>query len=86
MSMSMQQEERYSTILSCVKQVLELNEEPGYDTDLSMLGLDSITTVNLIVALENEFDIIFENDDLVVDYFSTITQIDAIIAEKKGGR
>ncbi|MNY54584.1 acyl carrier protein [compost metagenome] len=45
------------------------------EVDLGQLGLDSLKTVNLIVELEMAFNIVFENDELLFENFSSIQKI-----------
>lgn len=52
------------------------------EDDLSPYGLDSINTVRLIVELEDMFDIIFEDDELLFQNFSTVNHIVSRIIRK----
>ncbi|WP_164779491.1 acyl carrier protein [Paenibacillus kobensis] len=54
------------------------------DTDLRSEGLDSIVTIKLIVNLEVNFDIQIDDQDLLVDTFSTIRKISALLSHKYG--
>jgi len=45
------------------------------EDDLRDWGLDSLKSIDVIVALENEFDIAIEDEDLLVDNFNTIEKI-----------
>lgn len=38
-------------------------------------GFDSLTLLNFILELENKFDVIIPDDDLVPDNFSTVDRI-----------
>lgn len=44
--------------------------------------IDSLSLVNLVVGLESEFDIIFEDEQIVNDCFSTIIKITDIVIDK----
>ena len=50
-------------------------QEIGNDTDLRNYGLNSITSIELIVKLEDEFNIAISDDDLIIDNVSTIDKI-----------
>lgn len=47
------------------------------ETDVNLFenGLDSIGFINIIIALENEYDIFIAQDDLDIERFSTIKGI-----------
>ena len=61
--------------------VLELSEdvELTEDTDLTTLGLDSMTCVEVVVNLEEEFGITFEEEDLLVENMASIHCIKDLI-------
>jgi acyl carrier protein len=46
------------------------------------LGLDSISIVNLILLLEQKFEISFEEDDLNYELFTSINKLSEVIASK----
>ncbi|WP_308638627.1 acyl carrier protein [Paenibacillus silvisoli] len=54
----------------------------GSNDDLINLGLDSIKSVSLIVALESTFDITFEDGELLFENFSSINKIVEIVTGK----
>jgi D-alanine--poly(phosphoribitol) ligase subunit 2 len=45
------------------------------NTDLREHGLDSISSIELIVMLENEFNICVDDDDLLIDNFNTMEKL-----------
>lgn len=45
------------------------------DTDLREHGLDSITSIETIVMLEEEFDISVDDDDLYIENFNTLGKV-----------
>lgn len=61
-----------------------LNREVSidYETDLRKEGLDSIKTIELIVNIEVEFDIQIDDQDLLVENFSTVSKITRLLSEK----
>ncbi len=71
-----------------VAAVLELSEDEaknlGSDTDLLELGLDSMTCVEVVVNLEEEFGITVEEEDLLVENMSTITRLEELVKKYQG--
>lgn len=63
-------------IREIVGMVLELSADDTdalqEDTDLLELGLDSMTCVEVVVNLEEEFGITVEEEDLLVENMATI--------------
>lgn len=59
----------------------EINELANVkmDDDLRDWGLDSLKSIDIIVALENEFEIAIEDEDLLIDNFNTIEKIISLI-------
>ncbi|MFB5763585.1 acyl carrier protein [Paenibacillus medicaginis] len=61
--------------------LLNTQEKILTEESLSKWGLDSLKTIELIVILEKEFDIIFDNNDLLLDNFGTIEKILLLLAK-----
>jgi acyl carrier protein len=57
-------------------------EEIDSDTNLEEYGLDSFIYLRLVVAIENEFQIEFDDEALDFRNFSTIKSLASYIAEK----
>ena len=56
---------------------------PSFDTDLIDTGLvDSLTFVEFLAQLEQEFGVQVSLEDLEIDHFRTVTRIAAFIATK----
>ncbi len=70
-------------IKEIVVTVLELSEDDAEqiteDTDLLEYGLDSMTCVEVVVNLEEEFGITVDEEDLLVENMSTIGKIKDLI-------
>nr|WP_281276585.1 acyl carrier protein [Tengunoibacter tsumagoiensis] len=49
------------------------------DTTLVALGFDSLSTLELVVALEDHFQIAFDDEDLTGDHFQSIGSLLAIL-------
>ncbi|MNB80292.1 acyl carrier protein [compost metagenome] len=62
--------------------ILSKEVEPG--ANLSHEGLDSIKTIELIVNLEVEFDIQIDDQDLLIENFSSVDKIAALLSGKYG--
>jgi phosphopantetheine attachment domain protein len=52
-----------------------IKNEPENDTDLFSIGLDSLSVLQLIVLIENEFNVNISDDDLILDNLRTIMTI-----------
>jgi methoxymalonate biosynthesis acyl carrier protein len=52
--------------------------------DIFTLGLTSLFALELVVFLENTFDITVENEDLDLKNFNTVNNLEAFILKKKG--
>lgn len=50
--------------------------------DLSDLGMNSVKSVELIINLEEKFNIFFDDDELLYENFSTIGNILSMISGK----
>jgi len=73
--MRLNREEVKASVLRTVQRVLKLEAEVDPEADLRSLGLDSMKSVALIVDLEETFGIIFDDDELIFEYFSTCNKI-----------
>lgn len=47
------------------------------------LGLDSISIVNLVVQIENDFNFSFEEDEISADLFKNVNTLAAFISAKQ---
>lgn len=61
-----------------------LDVDPGALSD-ELTELDSLQTLELIVALEEEFEVIFEDDDLDFENFESVTTIAALVRSRMEG-
>lgn len=73
-----------SSIGTVIKSILGHPEDIASERKLSELGLDSIKSVQLIVELEEKFNIMFEEEELLFEHFATIQQIALLIYGKLG--
>ena len=59
-------------VLQIIKTNIDLedpSEEIGLEDDLLLLGINSISFVKIVVALEDEFDMEFDDEDLDYSLF-----------------
>jgi acyl carrier protein len=54
------------------------------DDDLSESGLSSLDLVNLMLAVETEFDIKIPEQDMVPANFRSVARIEALVARVRG--
>lgn len=73
------------TITELIRNVISLDadREIKDDENLIDLGLDSIKTIEIVVELEDGFDIEIDEDDLMLDNFSTISKIIELVKRYK---
>ncbi|WP_336779444.1 acyl carrier protein [Paenibacillus illinoisensis] len=57
-------------------------DDVGADDNLENFGLNSITTIQLFIKLESEFNIEFTAEELLFDRIETITDISEFIINK----
>ncbi|MGG1516570.1 acyl carrier protein [Paenibacillus oryzisoli] len=62
----------------------EMKHEIKNDDPIKEMGIDSIKMVNLIVQIEQHFGIAFEDEELVIDFFSTVALFASSILDKLG--
>ena len=73
-------------LINVIKDVLEFNCEDNVqlDDNLGELGVNSTNFIKLVVALENEFGIEFETDQLNYALFVSVKSIEEHITMKLG--
>lgn len=69
-------QEKISEILGIPNCVFTINE------DLSVLGMNSIKSVQLIVELEEMFNIAFEENELFFENFYSLNKISELLSNK----
>jgi len=62
----------------------EIEQQNNNHDPIKEMGMDSVKMVNLIVQIEQHFDIVFEDEELVIDFFSTIELFANSILDKLG--
>ncbi len=61
----------------------ELAEELNGDSSLEDAGVDSVLLVNLMIQIEQQYDIFFEDDELLQENFATARVISQRILAKR---
>ncbi|NSW92018.1 MAG: hypothetical protein HPY74_15340 [Firmicutes bacterium] len=68
-----------------IKEVVELTvpiEEVGIEDDLMNLGMNSINSIKVIVAIEGEFGFEFDDEDLNFENFRNIRKLVSYIESR----
>jgi acyl carrier protein len=69
-------------VAALVRQILakrSVDQPVGPDDDLTASGLSSLDMVNLMLAVEGEFDLKIPDRDMTPSNFRTIARIDALV-------
>ncbi len=69
-------------LLQLLKPRLHLQAETealSLDADLARLGLDSMTSIDLLMDIEREFGIVIQDEQITTDFFSTPATILRVI-------
>lgn len=59
-------------VLSLIKEQLQLEEDVAPDDELASYGMDSFASMSLVVAFETNFNIVFEDEELLFENFATL--------------
>jgi len=79
----MNQSEAIERIIGVVKGVIgESDKELTGDTKVESIGVSSIDYVKILIMLETEFDIEFDDDDLVLDESTCISDLASKVCAK----
>jgi acyl carrier protein len=71
--------ERVAQLVRQLMAKRSIDRSIGYDDVLSECGLSSLDTVNLMLAVEIEFDIKIPDRDMTPSNFRSIAQIDKLV-------
>lgn len=69
-------------VIEKVNFILQSDKKIGLDDDLIFLGMNSISSIKLIVLLEETFNTTFDDEALLFENFSTINKIIGILEPK----
>ncbi|SDD05619.1 Acyl carrier protein [Paenibacillus sp. UNCCL117] len=62
----------------------ERQESLSDDHPLTAEGMDSINCVDMVLRLEEQFDVVFGDEELLLDNLNTIGKLSSIIEQKLG--
>jgi acyl carrier protein len=79
-----------NTIIAEIKTYIEKNIlaegiQINADTDLKQAGIDSFSTVEIILFIERKFGVAIPDDKLIPDNFKTLNALAAIVLELMPG-
>lgn len=70
-------------IIQLLRDTCALPEEIGEDTLLQTLSLDSLSFIEFLVNVENEFGIEFEPEDLMLENWKTVGELIQCVGRKE---
>ncbi|WP_159882673.1 acyl carrier protein [Paenibacillus puerhi] len=62
----------------------ERQESLSDEHSLTAEGMDSINCVDIVLSLEEQFDVVFGDEELLLDNLNTIGKLSSIIGQKLG--
>ncbi|MFC5407330.1 phosphopantetheine-binding protein [Cohnella soli] len=68
------------------KEILQVEDDLADDEDLTIRGLTSYSFIQLVVNLEIAFDIVIDDEKLLMENFTTITKIYDVIRDGQNER
>lgn len=69
-------------ILTVLKIEPEIIKELSPDETLNRIGVDSVNFIEIVISLEEEFNIAFEDDELLLQNLNTINKLKNVISNK----
>jgi acyl carrier protein len=75
------------TLATLIRQILAkrgIDRAVGHDEDLNACGLSSLDMVNLMLAVEAEFDVKIPDRDMTPANFRSIARIEALLQKLNG--
>lgn len=73
-----------SIVENCIDTLKIPITEVGNNDDLFNLGMNSITSIKIVVAMEQEFDFEFEDEKLTMDTMRTINSLYEYLNQRLG--
>lgn len=75
-----------NTIIAEIKKYIEKNilaegVQIAADTDLKQVGIDSFSTVEIILFIERKFGVAIPDEKLIPDNFKTLNALAAVVQE-----
>ncbi|WP_270166507.1 acyl carrier protein [Paenibacillus sp. SYP-B4298] len=75
-------EDTVKAVSAMIRDVVAIHAEFGPEDDLRELGLHSIAAITLVVEIEKQYEIEYNDDELLLGNFATIAIIVAGIQRK----
>lgn len=69
-------------IIEIIRNACAIDEEVAPDSELKLLSLDSLTFVNIVIEIEDMYEIEFEIDELGIFDWKTVGDIIDSVEEK----
>ncbi|EMS70587.1 acyl carrier protein [Ruminiclostridium cellobioparum] len=69
-------------ILNVLKIQPEIIKELSPDETLNRIGVDSVNFIEIVISLEEEFNIAFEDDELLLQNLNTVNKLKSVISNK----
>ncbi|MGG3806096.1 phosphopantetheine-binding protein [Metabacillus fastidiosus] len=70
------------TKLSEIFEELEVNQDYNSKTSLVDMGIDSLKTMELIVLIEEKFNLFIPDEKLSGEYFETVGTLESLISQE----
>lgn len=62
-------------VKECIEKCVNIRKTIDENTNLSIYGIDSLLRVQLVISLEEKFNIVFSDNDLTQNNFNTVNDI-----------
>ena len=77
-------EEKIAGIVAQILGRRSITKNVAVDDDLRQIGLTSLDMVNLMLAVEAEFELKIPDEDMTVQNFRSVSAIEALVASLNG--
>ncbi|MEW9699672.1 acyl carrier protein [Paenibacillus sp. SI8] len=54
----------------------------NYDEPLNTIGMDSINCMDIVIQIEEELQVVFQDDELLLDNLNSINKLSLIVSQK----
>lgn len=81
----MKREEAMNQIIACLEDIVPAQVQVDRGTDLLKLGINSMTFIRLVVALEETFEIEIDDESIYLDNFKSVENIYRLVEPYVGG-
>ncbi|MFD2673337.1 acyl carrier protein [Marinicrinis sediminis] len=78
--MSMQDDKLQERIMNCLEEILPSTVTVTAESNLWELGINSMTFIRLVVALEEALDIEIEDESIYLEHFRNVESIKALVS------